>query len=102
VLSHDTVRTALREVGGTSRVLLDFTVKGQPTNQPVTRVRLAISIEMLVDLNGDFLAQFCGNGTFESDPCPAGYYCPSTAEKILCPEGHFCKVGSIIPRRKFV
>lgn len=53
--------------------------------------------------NTDYIAaQYCPNGTFEADPCPAGYYCPTPNEKIICPEHHFCKLGSIVARRKFI
>jgi ABC-type multidrug transport system ATPase subunit len=45
-----------------------------------------------------YQTQYCPNGTFEADPCPAGYYCPTPNEKIICPEHHFCKLGSIVAR----
>lgn len=29
--------------------------------------------------------------------CPAGYYCPTTTQKIICPSGYFCPMGSVSP-----
>ncbi|KAJ3672172.1 hypothetical protein LUZ60_006893 [Juncus effusus] len=34
--------------------------------------------------------------------CPAGYYCPSTIEKISCSAGHYCRKGSIAPTKCYI
>ncbi|GFR49862.1 hypothetical protein Agub_g11964 [Astrephomene gubernaculifera] len=46
--------------------------------------------------------QYCGEGTYlqnESDlsslDCPAGFYCPSPAQKLECPAGSFCSARSV-------
>ena len=33
------------------------------------------------------------------DACPAGYYCPSPDQKIVCPVGHWCGEGFTEPKR---
>ncbi|XP_072956515.1 ABC transporter G family member 28-like isoform X2 [Typha angustifolia] len=33
--------------------------------------------------------------------CPAGYYCPSTIQKISCSSGHYCRLGSTAENRCF-
>ncbi|XP_028413905.1 ABC transporter G family member 24-like [Dendronephthya gigantea] len=38
----------------------------------------------------------CG-GTSKPEPCPGGYYCPTTDVKIECSSGHYCRPGSVQP-----
>ena len=45
----------------------------------------------------DSVPIYCvGDGNL-NDPCPPGYYCPSTTELVLCPSGYFCPAGSTAP-----
>lgn len=39
------------------------------------------------------------NATAPTTVCPAGYYCPSSAQKMPCPKGHFCRKQSTHPRK---
>ncbi len=36
-------------------------------------------------------------GTYEPVVCEAGFYCPDFRTKLICPEGHFCRLGSTEP-----
>eukprot|EP00122_Pirum_gemmata_P020857 Pgem_evm1s19469 len=36
------------------------------------------------------LGNYCKGGNEPEIPCPAGFYCPTTATKIICSEKHFC------------
>jgi ABC-type multidrug transport system ATPase subunit len=42
-----------------------------------------------------------GTGAYSADElaCPAGYYCPTPAEKILCPANHYCRKASKVPTK---
>lgn len=41
------------------------------------------------------LGQYCPAGTTNLAPCPLGSYCPTTTQKIDCPSGYGCPVGSV-------
>jgi ABC-type multidrug transport system fused ATPase/permease subunit len=43
------------------------------------------------------LGFYCPAGSSERKNCPAAYYCPTPAEKILCPEDHYCRNNTIEP-----
>eukprot|EP00884_Botryococcus_braunii_P009426 jgi/Botrbrau1/18485/Bobra.0072s0065.1 len=53
-----------------------------------------------VYLMGDPMAgNYCPAGSETLDtPCEAGYFCPNSSTKILCPAGKFCKYSSRQPR----
>eukprot|EP00854_Cymbomonas_tetramitiformis_P027797 gene27797-34332_t len=50
-----------------------------------------------VNIGGIFDCQngtgfYCPEGSTNNvTACPAGYYCPTSTQKIECPENHFCK-----------
>lgn len=39
------------------------------------------------------------NSSTPTRPCEAGYYCPTPGQKIICPEGSYCKPGSQKPAK---
>lgn len=49
-----------------------------------------------VYLRGTALAgnQCPANSSNPTQPCEAGFYCPTPNQKFLCPEGYYCKEGS--------
>lgn len=76
-------------------VQLDTTVRDQATSPSARAVRESLCWVY------ELLAQYCPTGSLTPQVCPAGYYCPTPEEKIICPEGFFCKIGSISPRSKW-
>lgn len=42
--------------------------------------------------------QYCPTGTLSPTLCPAGYFCPTPAQRFLCPHHYFCPEGSISPK----
>lgn len=41
---------------------------------------------------------YCPEGSTDNiTACPAGYYCPDSTQKIVCPENHFCKEYTVEP-----
>mmetsp|Transcript_12317 Transcript_12317/g.26589 ORF Transcript_12317/g.26589 Transcript_12317/m.26589 type:complete len:1041 (+) Transcript_12317:146-3268(+) len=52
-----------------------------------------------VYFQGQALAgNLCPKGSITpTQSCPAGYYCPNTTTKIICPDEHYCKTGSAAP-----
>jgi ABC-type uncharacterized transport system YnjBCD ATPase subunit len=45
------------------------------------------------------LGQYCNapQGLYEPEVCAEGMYCPSISQKLVCPAGSFCPLGSVTP-----
>jgi ABC-type multidrug transport system ATPase subunit len=54
-----------------------------------------------VYIRGQALAgnQCPANATSPTKPCDAGYYCPTPARQLSCPEGFYCRQGSQEPAK---
>jgi ABC-type multidrug transport system ATPase subunit len=43
------------------------------------------------------LSEWCPNGTIIPKTCPPQYFCPTPADRFICPYGYYCKIGTVSP-----
>eukprot|EP00775_Hariotina_reticulata_P007451 gene7451-7661_t len=59
-----------------------------------------VMLETLVNSNQALDGNTCpGNATTPMTACPAGYFCPTAARRMLCPIAYYCPGNSVGPKR---